>query len=269
MAQSTRFSSSWQGSLRDLAVITNNIRRTHAQGRLTIRNTVRLGVAHLYFRSGRLIHVVGNHLDAKATFADMRNWSLATVRFERSVLANNEGNGEEYEQLFDDVLLQLRIRGITPPPETPRVVESHLVSTSQAQEEQLLTPVEWGVLVEGTRRVSLAVAHLVGPKEALSVLSDILDDCTAGFPALSGLRLAPSGYLEMTQKANVEQGSRKKILEGFAALFATCQYFCAPIIGDEDAHKLLIQALSDIGPALVKLGVFQLNRALLSPHLRG
>lgn len=269
MADATPKSSSWQGSLRDLAAITNNIRRTQAVGRLTIRNTVRLGVAHLYFRDGRLIHVVGNHLDAKATFADLRIWSLASVRFERGMLANNEGYSEEYERLFDDILLQLRIRGITLPPETPRVVESHLVSASQAHMENVLTPAEWKVLVEGTRRVSLAVAHLVGPKEALSVLNDILDDCTAGFPALSGLRLAPSGYLEMTQTSHIEQVSRKKILEGFAALFATCQYFCAPIIGEEDAHKLLIQALNDIGPALVKLGVFQLNRGLLSPHLRG
>lgn len=223
-------------------------------------------MAHLYFRGGQLIHVVGNHLDVKATFADLRIWSQASVRFERGALANNEGDSEEYEQLFDDILLQLRIRGITRPPETPRVVESHLVSAPQAQIENLLTSAEWNVLVEGTRRVSLAVAHLVGPKEALSVLNDILDDCTAGFPALSGLRLAPGGYLEM---AHLEQVSRKKILEGFAALFATCQYFCAPIIGDEDAHRLLISALNDIGPALVKLGVFQLNRGLLSSHLRG
>lgn len=269
MAQATPFSSSWRGSLRDLATITTNIRQTHAQGRLTIRNTARLGVAHLYFRSGRLVHVVGNHLDAKATFADLRTWSRATVRFERGVLAYNEGNIEEYEQLLDDVLLQLRVRGITSPPEKARVVESHLVSASQSQKGLLLTPTEWKVLVEGTRRVSLAVAHLVGPKEALSVLSDILDDCSAGFPALSGLQIASSGYLDITQTAQLDQVARSEILEGFAALFATCQYFCAPIIGDEDAHRLLIQALGDIGPALVMLGVFQINRQLLSPHFRG
>ena len=269
MAQATPFGSSWRGSLRDLATITSNIRRSHAQGRLTIRNTTRVGVAHLYFRSGRIVHVVGNHLDAKATFADLRTWSRATVRFERGVLAHTEGDIEEYEQLFDDVLLQLRMRGVTPPPENPRVVESHLMSASQSQKELLLTPAEWKLLVEGTRRVSLAVAHLVGPKEAMSVLSDILDDCTAGFPALSGLCLAPTGYLEMTQTAQLDRVAREEILEGFAALFATCQYFCAPIIGDEDAHKLLIAALGDIGPALVKLGVFQINRQLLSPHPRG
>lgn len=269
MAQATPSRPSWQGSLPDLAAITRSIRRTHAQGRLTVRNTARLGVAHLYFRSGRLMHVVGNHLDAKATFADMRTWSKATVRFERGVLAHNEGNIEEYEQLLDDVLLQLRVRGITPPPEKARVVESHLVSAAQSQKELLLTPTEWQVLVEGTRRVSLAVAHLVGPKEALSVLSDILDDCTAGFPALSGLQIATSGYLEITQTAHLERVSRDEILEGFAALFATCQYFCAPIVGEEDAHRLLISALGDIGPALVQLGVFQINRQLLSPHLRG
>jgi len=100
-------------------------------------------------------------------------------------------------------------------------------------------------------------------------LSDILDDCSAGFPALTGLQIAPSGYLEVTQTAHLDRVSRNEILEGFAALFATCQYFCAPIIGDEDAHRLLISALGDIGPALVQLGVFQINQQLLSPHLRG
>lgn len=263
MAQVTPGSSSWRGTLRDLAAIAKNIRRSHAQGRLTIRNTARLGVAHLYFRSGRLTHVVGNHLDMKATFADLRTWSKATVRFERGVLAHNEGDMEEYEQLFDDVLLQLRLRGITTPPEKPLVVESHFVATAESQKELLLTPAEWKVLVEGTQRVSLAVAHLVGPEEAMSVLSDILDDCTAGFPALSGLRLARSGYLELTQTANLQQVTRKEFLDGFAALFATCQYFCAPIIGDEDAHTLVITALGDIAPSLVMLGVFQLNRGLL------
>src|SRR5579859_1844286 len=129
------FSLSWRGTLRDLATITRNIRRTRAQGRLTIRNTARLGVAHLYFRGGDLMHVVGNHLDAKATFADLRTWSKATVRFERGVLAHNEGNIEEYEQLLDDVLLQLRVRGITLPPEHAPVVESHLVTASQSQKE--------------------------------------------------------------------------------------------------------------------------------------
>ena len=47
-------------------------------------------------------------------------------------------------------------------------------------------------------------------------------------------------------------------------LIATCQYFCSPIIGEMEAHKLIIQALGDVGPALVNLGVFQIDNTLLS-----
>jgi hypothetical protein len=128
----------------------------------------------------------------------------------------------------------------------------------------LITPQEWRVLVEGTRRVSLAVAHLVGPQEALTVLRDILEDCAAAFPAFSSLQIASSGYLSVVDTSQLDRMPRNEVLEGFAALIATCQYFCAPIIGDQDAHKLMIQALSDVGPALVNLGVFSIDYALLS-----
>src|SRR2546426_6917486 len=72
LAQATPFSSSWQGSLRNLAAIINNIRRSHAFGRLTLRNTARLGVAHFYFRGGRLVHIVSNRGDAEATLIDLQ-----------------------------------------------------------------------------------------------------------------------------------------------------------------------------------------------------
>ena len=57
---------------------------------------------------------------------------------------------------------------------------------------------------------------------------------------------------------------RGELLEGFGALFSICQYFCAPIVGEADAHKLIIQSLGDVGPALVSLGAFQIDRSLLS-----
>ncbi len=263
----------WQGSLRDLASIVNIIQRSRASGRLTLRNTIRLGLAHLYFRGGKLVHLVGNRGDARATLNDLRGWTRAIVRFEPGVPIGNECVSSEHEQPFEALLIQLQRRGVvmvprppapptpTPVPETPRIVDSHLVATPQAR--QLITPWEWRVLIEGTRRVSMAVAHLVGPREALIVLRDILDDCSAAFPAFSGLQIAPGGYLQVADISQLDRVPRAEILEGFAALISICHYFCSPIIGEEEAHKLVIQALGDVGPALVSLGVFQISHHLL------
>jgi hypothetical protein len=254
--------SSWQGSLRDLANIVHTIRRSRAFGRLTIRNSDRPGVAHLYFRSGKLVHMVSNCGDVNATFNELQSWTRATVRFERGALTNSETITSEQEQLFDGLMLQLQGQGTVATPTMPRVVEGGLVASSEA--EQLITPQEWQVLVEGTRRVSLAVAHLIGPQEAMTVLRDILDDCSSAFPTFSRLQIAGTGYLYIADASQFNRMPRDEVLEGFAALIATCQYFCSPIIGEADAHKLIIQALSDVGPALVSLGVFQIDQQLLS-----
>jgi hypothetical protein len=187
------------------------------------------------------------------------------VRFERSVSVSDANSSQEHEQLFADVLVQLQRRGVVTQPKAParpRVVESHLIAAPNA--EQLITPGEWQVLVEGVRRVSLAVAHLVGPKEAMNVLGDILDDCSAGFPALAGMHINASGYVQVTP-SQLNSIPREEMLEGFVAFFATCQHFCSPIIGEEDAHKLIIQALNDIGPALVTLGVFHFGPLSMRP----
>lgn len=261
---------SWQGSLRDLPAILQTIRRSRAFGRLTLRNAVRLGVAHIYFHHGELVHIVGTRGDALATLDDMRGWSQATVRFERGIIAIDAtiGGSSEYEQLLNDVVAQLQTRGVIDQPQPAprsrfRVVESHLIIDEASGAEQLIAPLEWKLLVEGTRRVSLAVAHLVGPSEAMSALRDILDDCIDGFPALEGLRLAPGGYVQVTERALLDRVPRAELLEGFSALFLICQHFCAPIIGDEDAHNLILQALGDIGHALISLGVFSLVNHVL------
>jgi len=64
--------------------------------------------------------------------------------------------------------------------------------------------VEWRILIEATRRVSLAVARLVGANEALSVLQDILEDCSAAFPPLPVSKL-PFGYLQVTDSAQFDR----------------------------------------------------------------
>jgi hypothetical protein len=256
------FHSPWQGSLWDLTRIVAAIRHTRAFGRLTLRNSDRVGVIHLYFHSGRLAHVVGSSGDAEAALEDLRRWTHAAVRFERSANTIKETATDELERSFDALLLHLQQLGLAAAVTPPRVVEGDVVSRTTG--EQLLTPQEWCLLIEGTRRVSLAVAHLIGPREALKVLRDILDDCSAAFPAFSTLQIASSGHLQITDTSQLDRMPREQLLEGFNALLATCQYFCAPIIGEADAHKLMIQAMGDLCTSLISLGVFQVNNNLLA-----
>lgn len=262
VTQSQSFGPSWQGTLRDLANIVTIIRRSRAFGRLTLRNEERLGVAHFYFHAGRLVHIISNRGDADATLRDVLTWTRATVRFVRGMPPTGSAISEEQEHHFDDFIQLLQKRGIATAPPVPRIVEGAVVATGTT--EQLITPQEWRVLVEGTRRVSMAVAHLIGPVEAMKVLRDILDDCSAAFPAFTSLQIAPTGYLHVSDTTQFDRMPRGELLEGFSALFSICQYFCAPIIGEAEAHRLIIQSLGSIGPSLVSLGAFKIDRSLLA-----
>lgn len=268
----------WRGSLRDLPAIVNAIRRSWALGRLTLRSTTHIGLIHLYFHAGKLVHVVSNSGDANATLADIQHWTQAMVHFDRGIVTTVHNVSVEHERLFDNLLLQLQrpytspiparprlsprippppeSRPISPRPQLQRVVDSHIVATPEV--EQLITPLEWRILIEAIRRVSLAVARLVGPQEAMNVLSDILEDFSSAFPALSCLHIAPDGYLQVVRTAQLDHIPRTEVIEGFAALIATCRYFCSPMIGEENSGKLILQALNGISPALASLGVFVL-----------
>lgn len=261
----------WEGSLRDLAAIIATLRQARAFGRLTLRNTARLGVAHLYVQRGVLVHAVSTRGDTRSTLEDLRLWAKAMVRFERGVTAGDAGrNSGDYDHVLDEVIAHLQSRGVVDRAREPsvpvsRVIESHLVTAPAANAGQLIAPFEWKLLVEGTRRISLAVAHLVGPGEAMSALRDILDDCIAGFPSLAGLHIVTGGYVQVADGERLDRVPRVELLEGFAALFAICQHFCAPIIGDEDAHRLMLQSLGDLAPHLAGLGIFPITTSAL-PH---
>ncbi len=284
--------SPWRGSLRDLTQIVNDIRRLRAFGRLTLRSTTHIGLAHLFFRGGKLVHIVSNSGDATATLADLRRWTRAVVHFERGIPLGKQNVNREHEQIFENLLGHLQKRSVaavsenprvTPASESPRmftmpeapraasisanpraapasgserVIDSRVIATPGA--ERLITPQEWYVLVESIRRVSQAVAHLVGPQEAMSALRDILDDFSSAFPALSSLHVAPGGYLQVVRTTQLDHIPRRKVIEGFAALLATCRHFCTPIIGEENARRLLVRALSDIGPSLINLGIYNI-----------
>jgi len=259
----------WRGSLRDLTHIVNDIRRLRAFGRLTLRSTTHIGLAHFYFRAGKLVHIVSNSGDANATLANLQYWTRAAVHFERGIPTGKQNVSKEHELIFDNLLLQLQKRSVAPMTESrPRVtafrentharesahvIEGQLIATPGV--EQLITPQEWYVLVESIRRVSLAVAQLVGSQEAVNVLRDILEDFSSAFPALSSLQIAPGGYLQMVRTRQLDHIPRKQVIEGFAALIVTCRHFCSPMIGEENARRLILRALNDIGPALASLGI--------------
>jgi len=284
--------SPWRGSLRDLTQIVNDIRRLRAFGRLTLRSTTHIGLAHLFFRGGKLVHIVSNSGDASATLADLQRWTRAVVHFERGIPLGKQNVNREHEQIFENLLGHLQKRSVAAVSENPRVmpasesprmfsmpeapraasisanpraapasgservIDSRVIATPGA--ERLITPQEWYVLVESIRRVSQAVAHLVGPQEAMSALRDILDDFSSAFPALSSLHVAPGGYLQVVRTTQLDHIPRRKVIEGFAALLATCRHFCTPIIGEENARRLLVRALSDIGPSLINLGIYNI-----------
>ncbi|MBO0796142.1 MAG: DUF4388 domain-containing protein, partial [Ktedonobacteraceae bacterium] len=240
------------------------IRRIRAFGRLSLRNPARFSIVHLYFRAGRLAHAAGNRGAMQAILADLREWQQGIIRFERGMTTSEAMLNDEYEQMLMETLSHLQQLGIIHAPRQPRVVDSRLIETS-VEAEQLITPAEWRVLAEAMRRVSLAVSHLVGAGEALKVLQDIIDDCAAAFPAFACLKVAASGYLHVTDLSHFDRIPRQELLDGFAVLISTCQYFCVPLIGEGEAHRLVLQVLGDdIGAALANLGVFRVDDHLLA-----
>ena len=263
MPQTSSFGPLWRGSLRELAHVVSYIRRSSAFGRLSLRNPERLSVAHLYFRAGRLVQIVGNRGDSRAILRELQEWTYASIRFDRGVAPPATELDETYQQLLDTVLLTLHKRGLVAVPRRidVSVIEGQITATPIVK--QLITPWEWRILMEGTRRVSFAVTRLVGHQEAFNVLRDILEDCSSAFPAFACLKIASSGYLEITDSSQLDRMPREDLLEGFTALFAICQYFCVPLVGEQNAHRLLVEALRDVGPALVSLGVFKLDSSLL------
>lgn len=254
--------SSWQGSLSDLANLVYQIKRLRVFGRLLLRNSERLSIAQLYFRAGKLVHMVGNRGDAPAILSELQEWTQGFIRFDRGITTNDVTLTEMHERMLEQTLMNMQRSGVVLAPALPRVVEGDLIASSKTR--QLLTPGEWHVLVEATRRVSQAVARLVGPREAIRVLRDILRDCSAAFPAFVDLKIAPTGYLMLENTAHLDRMVREEVLEGFTALITTCQYFCSPMIGEREAHKLMIQALQGIGPSVANLGILRVNDRLLA-----
>src|SRR5260370_32382708 len=92
--------SPWRGSLRDLTQIVNDIRRLRAFGRLTLRSTTHIGLAHLFFRAGNLVHIVSNSGEASATPADLPHSTPTAVRFERGIPEGKQNVSSDHARIF-------------------------------------------------------------------------------------------------------------------------------------------------------------------------
>ena len=257
MSQASIFGPSWQGSLSDLANIVYQIKRLKVFGRLLLRNSERLSIAHLYFRAGKLVHIAGNRGDARAILNELQEWTQGAIRFDRGITTADVTLNDEYGHILEGVLMNLQRSGVVTVPILPRVIESGMVGPSETL--QTLTPREWRILIEATRRVSLAVAYVVGPREAVRVLQNILNECVATFPAFTDLKVAPSGYLAIVEHSSFDRMARADILKGFTTLITICQHCCVPLLGEKEASKLIIQALQDISPALINVGVLRID----------
>src|SRR5579884_1673328 len=85
---------------------------TSASGRLSIRNGDRFGLAHLYFRDARLIHVTGDKRDGESVLQDLITWSKGSVRFDAALMVNYETVTWQQAQIFARWLAFLEMRGI-------------------------------------------------------------------------------------------------------------------------------------------------------------
>ncbi len=262
MPQASLFGSSWQGSLHDLANIVQQVRRMRTFGRLTLRNTERFSIAHLYFRAGKLAQVVGNRGDAHIILDELREWKHAFLHFDRGITMEDEILASEYEHVLDEVLVHLHQQGFVALPQLPKIIDSNIVALDEGR--QLIAPWEWQVLMEGTCRVSLAMAHLIGHEEGLKALQNILDDCASRFPAFASLQIAPGGYLQVRDRSFLDRMSREDLFAGFATLITACQYICSCFIDGREAHRLMMQVLQEIGPVLANMGILPADRQLFS-----
>lgn len=100
------------GYLAEVTLALIFIRDTSASGRLSIRNSERFGLAHLYFRDARLIHVTGDKCDGESVLQDLLTWSKGSVRFDSALTVNYETLTWQQAQLFARWLGFLEMRGL-------------------------------------------------------------------------------------------------------------------------------------------------------------
>ncbi len=103
---------------RNLALAIARIRATNATGRLALRNTVRIGMLHLYFERGQLVHIEGSRPTADDAIVDLAGWTAGQIRFDNDVRSERHTITAGQQNFFERTLLLLQQQGVieTPPP---------------------------------------------------------------------------------------------------------------------------------------------------------
>jgi hypothetical protein len=80
--------------------------------RSVLCNGERFGLAHLYFKQARLIHVTGDKCDGEVILNDLLTWTKGSVRFDAAMTVDYETITWQQAQIFTRWLAFLEMRGI-------------------------------------------------------------------------------------------------------------------------------------------------------------
>jgi len=148
--------------------------QNRASGRLSIRNSERFGLAHLYFREAILVHIAGDKGEGEAVLNNLLLWSKGTLRFDAAMRVKYESVTWQQAEIFTRWLSFLEMRGgmhdiprtqiagLTQhmaarlpkqPIELPEVVTRY-----EEFEEEALTR-QWQLLGDGVDRMNQLIGH--------------------------------------------------------------------------------------------------------------
>lgn len=100
------------GYFAEITLVLLDIRDRIASGRLSIRNSEKFGLAHLYFREARLVHVAGDKRGGEAVLQDLLTWSKGNFRFDATALIEYDDVTWQQAQQFERWVAFLEMRGL-------------------------------------------------------------------------------------------------------------------------------------------------------------
>jgi hypothetical protein len=104
-----------QEPLRNLGTMVARIRTTGGTGRLALRNTVRMGMLHLYFERGQLVQLEGSRASIDDALIDLAGWNEGLIRFDNGVVPERQTVTPTQREFFQRTLLLLQQHGVVDP----------------------------------------------------------------------------------------------------------------------------------------------------------
>jgi hypothetical protein len=100
--------------LSELPILVRAMRGQNRPSRLVLRNTERVGLVHLYFVNGSLVHVEGHRGPGAESLADVATWEQGVIRNDPLVEPPAASQADHLEAALATVLQRLGQRGVTP-----------------------------------------------------------------------------------------------------------------------------------------------------------